>query len=324
MTESHDVPPPSIAVVVPTHNRRDLVDGLIRALAAQTIPKETFEVVLACDGCTDDTTEAAMALAGPEGAAEGLVLSVVEQVRSGAASARNRGVGSTRAPVLLFLDDDMVPEPGCLEAHLAAHRAHPGALVLGQMPVHERSPRSFLTEGLASWARRRHERLSRPGALPTFGDVLTGHLSISRARFGELGGFDQDFTAGGTFGGEDIEFGFRAVEAGIPLVYAPDALASQVYVKTFRDLARDIREGALAEAALAAKHPGAAARPETSAWFALGRRFPTLAKAIAVPLVSLLDRSARRGAIGSDWEALHAWTRSLLTGIALSERPRER
>jgi GT2 family glycosyltransferase len=323
MSEPIDDTRPSIAVVVPTHDRRALVDGLVRALAAQTIPKAAFEVVLACDGCTDDTAEAAMALVGPEGEAEGLVLSVVEQMRSGAASARNRGMGATRAEVILFLDDDMIPEPGCLEAHLAAHRAHPGALVLGRMPVHESSPRSFLTEGLARWAQRRHERLARPGAAPTFGDVLTGHLSIARARFGELGGFDPAFTAGGTFGGEDIEFGFRAVEAGIPLVYAPDAVAAQVYVKSFRDLAKDIREGALADAALLAKHPAAASPADPSAWFALGIRYPTIARALAIPLVALLDRSGRRGAIGGDWEALHGWARSLLTGIALSERRRQ-
>lgn len=324
MSEPNDLPTPSIAVVVPTHDRSGLVDGLIRALAAQTIPKSSFEVVLACDGCTDDTADAAMALVGPGGAAEGLMLSVVEQMRSGAASARNRGVGSARAPLILFLDDDMVPDPRCLEAHLAAHRAHPGALVLGGLPVHESSPRSFLTEGLSGWARRRHERLSRPGAVPGFGDVLTGHLSIARARFAELGGFDPEFTSDGTFGGEDVEFGFRAIAAGIPVVYAPDAVAAQVYVKTFRDLAKDIREGALADAALAAKHPAAASPADPSLWFALGRRFPTLARTIAVPLVSLLDRSGRRGAVGRDWEALHAWTRSLLTGIALSERRPER
>jgi GT2 family glycosyltransferase len=93
------------------------------------------------------------------------------------------------------------------------------------MPVHDSSPPSFLTEGLSRWATARHARLSRSGAVPEFGDVLTGHLSLARATFGKVGGFDQDFTAGGTFGGEDIEFGYRAVEAGVPLVYAADAVA---------------------------------------------------------------------------------------------------
>jgi glycosyltransferase involved in cell wall biosynthesis len=313
--------PPGLGIVIPTHDRRDLVEGLLQALAAQTVPAASFEVVLVCDGCTDDTAEVAMALVGPGGAAEGLLLSVVEQMRSGAAAARNRGMGATTAPVIVFLDDDMVPEPGCLAAHAATHRAHPGALVLGHMPVHERSPRSFLTVGLARWAERRHDRLSRPGTTPRATDVLTGHLSISRSGFGRVGGFDQDFTAGGTFGGEDIEFGYRAVEAGVPLVYAGDAVAGQVFIKTFRALAQDIREGALADAAVAAKHPEAPHSDDASAAFKFARRFPALAKLVTAPLVALLDRAARRGAVGRDWEALHAWARSLLSGIALSGRP---
>jgi GT2 family glycosyltransferase len=200
-----------LAVVVPTHQRRDLVLGLMRALCAQTLPASAFEVVIVCDGSTDGSAEAAI------GEARGLMLSVIEQVRSGAATARNRGAGSTTAPVIVFLDDDMVPAPDCLAAHEATHAAHPGALVLGHMPVHPNSPRSFLTEGLARWAGRRHARLSAPGASPRFDDVLTGHLSIARATFSRLGGFDPAFTAGGTFGGEDIEFGWRALEAGIPV-----------------------------------------------------------------------------------------------------------
>jgi GT2 family glycosyltransferase len=312
------LPAPVVAVVVPTHDRATLVAGLLKALAAQTLSPLSFEVVLACDGCTDDTAEAAMRLVEPGAAAEGLLLTVVEQTRSGAAAARNRGMGATTAPIVVFLDDDMLPDPGCLAAHVRAHREHPGALVLGAMPVHAGSPRSFLTEGLSRWAARRHERLSR--AAPSFGDVLTGHLSVARDTFGKVGGFDQDFTAGGTFGGEDIEFGWRAVKAGVPLVYAPDAVAGQVYVKTFRALARDIREGTLADAALSAKHPAARLEPARGLAFSLGRSAPALGRLVERPLVALLDRAAGRGATGGLWESLHAVARNLIAGLALSGR----
>src|SRR4029077_545152 len=109
------LPAPVVAVVVATHDRAPLVAGLLQALAAQTLAPLSFEVVLACDGCTDDTAEAAMKLVEPGGPADGLLLTVVEQSRSGAAAARNRGMGATTAPIVVFLDDDMVPEPDCLE-----------------------------------------------------------------------------------------------------------------------------------------------------------------------------------------------------------------
>jgi GT2 family glycosyltransferase len=319
MSDEPILTPPRLAVVIPTHERNALIEGLLRALASQTLPLSSFEVVLACDGCTDATAETAMHVVGPGGAAEGLMLTVVEQMRSGAAAARNRGMGATTAPIVVLFDDDMVPEPACLEAHLRAHAAHPGALVLGHMPLHDRSPRSFLTEGLSRWAASRHARLSHPGAAPGFGDVLTGHLSLARSTFGKVGGFDQDLNTGGKFGGEDIDFGYRAVEAGVPLVYAPDAVAGQIYIKTFRHLAKDIHEGTLAHAVLAVKHPEAPRELPRGLAYGIGRHAPAVGRMLAAPLVTLLDRAGRRGATGRDWEALHAVARNLISGIALSE-----
>jgi len=196
--------------------------------------------------------------------ARGLNLIVVEQARSGAATARNAGVNRTTAPLILFLDDDMIADPDLLARHLRAHRTAPGAIVLGAIPVHPDSPRSFLSVGLAAWADRRDARLRHEAWVPP-DDVLSGHVSVSRKVFELLGGFDTEFTAGGSFGGEDIDFGWRARLKGIPLRYVPQAVARQVYTKTFRMLARDIREGAMADVNLVRRHP------ELRGWLMLGR-----------------------------------------------------
>ena len=303
----------AIAVVVPTHQRRGRIAGLLAALADQSLPAGSIEVVLVCDGCTDGTADAARAARAP-------ALAVVEQPRSGAATARNRGAAETGAPILLFLDDDMVPERGCLAAHLAAHDRTPGALVLGHMPVHPDSPRSFLTEGLARWAGRRHARLAS-GAVPAFTDVLTGHLSIARESFEAIGGFDPRFTEGGTFGGEDIELGARAASRGIPIVYAADAVAAQIYDKTFPALARDIVDGARADARLASLHPGVAEALASAnaprgvlehAAAAFTRAAPGLASRLGGAGVALLDRAVERGRTGRGWETLHGIVRAHL------------
>jgi glycosyltransferase involved in cell wall biosynthesis len=181
------VSPFRLAVVVPTHEGRERLEPLLKALASQTLPADAFEVVVVCDGCTDGSTEAAIAAAAPGGPAEGLMLSVVEQVRSGAGAARNRGFGSTTAPLVVFLDDEALPERDLLAAHEAAHAAHPGALVLGVRPD----------------GRQAHS--------PRADDVRTSHLSMTRDGFRRLDGFDDE---------DDGAFGRRAVEAGLRLVYA--------------------------------------------------------------------------------------------------------
>jgi len=254
---------PEIAVVIPTHQRRELVLRVLASLAAQRLEVARFEVSLVCDGCTDGTAAQALGLYGPA-RPRGLNLVVTDQPCAGASAARNAGVRHTTAPLVLFLDDDMIAAPDLLQRHLRAHRTTPGGIVYGAVPVHEDSPRSFLSAGLAAWARRRDHQL-RDAATVSPDEVLGGHLSVSRAVFDGLGGFDPLFTAGGSFGGEDIDFGWRARLRGIPLRYAPQAVARQVYTKTFRSLARDIRQGAMADVHLVRRHP------DLRRWLMLGR-----------------------------------------------------
>jgi GT2 family glycosyltransferase len=254
---------PEIAVVVPSHQRRELVLRLLASLAAQRLHPARFEVAVVCDGCSDGTASAALGYYGPM-LARGLNLVVEEQPRSGAATARNAGVRRTTAPLVLFLDDDMIADPDLLARHLRAHRTSPGGIVLGAIPVHEDSPRSFLSVGLASWARRRDSRLRREAWVPP-DDVLSGHVSVSRRVFELLGGFDTDFTPGGQFGGEDIDFGWRARLHDIPLRYLPQAVARQVYAKSFRAPGAQHPEGAMADVRLAQRHP------DLRRWLTLGR-----------------------------------------------------
>ena len=99
----------------------------------------------------------------------------------------------------MFLDDDMIAAHDLLEAHLRRHTTDPDAVVLGAMFVHEESPRSFMTEGLARWAEKRNARLSDHAAGIPVTEMLGGHLSLSRKAFDALGQFDAAFTAGGRF-----------------------------------------------------------------------------------------------------------------------------
>lgn len=309
------------AVVVPTHQRRDLVLDVVAALEAQSEGRGSFEVAIVCDGCTDGTAEAL------RGLRSGGPIAVIEQPRSGAATARNRGAAATTAPLLIFLDDDMIADPDLVRAHLAAHARRPESVVLGAIPVHPRSRRSFLSEGLSGWAARRDRRLASPGETPRFDDVLSGHLSIARTSFQGLGGFDTRWTAGGTFGGEDIEFGWRVVAGGFEVVYAAGAVAHQVYDKSFASLCRNIRQGAAADALLARVHPEAAPSLVLGSigslprWERLALRWtlamPATAGVLFGPLLAFLDGASERGRCGIRLEHLHAIARAHLYGRGL-------
>ena len=132
---------------------------------------------------------------------------VVEE-RKGAASARNRGVAETRAPFLLFLDADCVPEPGWLDAARAA--APRAGLVGGHVGVFDETPppRSGAEAFETVFAFRVEDYVESKSF------AVTANLLTTRAIFDEVGGFRDALS-------EDLDWSRRAVALGHPLSYEP-------------------------------------------------------------------------------------------------------
>jgi glycosyltransferase involved in cell wall biosynthesis len=237
----------SFSVVVPTFERRDVVVRSVRALATQRLD-EPYEVVVVVDGSRDGTAEALRELRTP------FPLRVVEQENEGQARARNRGATLARGRILLFLDDDMEAEVSMLQEHETSHRAGADA-VIGHIPLHPDSPRTFLASAVESWADRRAERIAERGGELELDDLLTGQLSVRRDLFWQLGGFDERFTRHGDFGGEDLDFGRRLLESGSRVVFNANAVSRQQYVVTPRQYLRQWRQAGRAGVLLARTHP---------------------------------------------------------------------
>ena len=239
------------SVVIPTYRRRERVLRHVAALANQTW--EDFEAIVVDDGSGDGSADALRALEVP------FPLTVVEQENQGAAQARNVGARAAAGELLLFLDDDMEAAPTLLAEHERSHRE--GAdLVVGDMPLHPDSPEGLLSWGVGLWARTRRERLTAPGAEPGLDDLLTGQMSISREAFERLGGFDTSFTREGLFGGEDIDFSYRVIKAGLRVAFNSEAISYQYYAVDPAAYLRRSRETGRSEEELVLKHPEQADR----------------------------------------------------------------
>jgi peptidoglycan/xylan/chitin deacetylase (PgdA/CDA1 family)/GT2 family glycosyltransferase len=238
---------PRVSVIVPTYDRRDLVVEAIRALAGQAFDYP-FEVIVVVDGSRDGTAEALRQMTLP------FALRVIEQANQGAAHARNRGAAEAAGEILLFLDDDMTADSRLLAEHDRSQRG--GAeVVLGHMPLHPDSPSGFLSVGVEQWTEDRRRRLEQPGAPLTLHDLLTGQLSVSRAAFEQIGGFDLRFTHAGTFGNEDVDLGYRLLQSGFHCAFNPAAVSWQHYVVAPADILRRYRDVGCADVAFARKHP---------------------------------------------------------------------
>jgi GT2 family glycosyltransferase len=190
-----------------------------------------MEVVVVADGCTDGTQELLRTYPAP------FSLKIVEQEGRGAAAARNYGAKIAHGHLLIFLDDDVVPTPGLISAHLRAHHQRPGQIVMGPYPTAFKGRPNFFHIQTRQWWSAKFDAYKRDSYRFTYQDLLSGNLSLEKAIFQRLGGFDPSFKAAG---GEDYEFGVRVIKAGMPLFFAEDALAAH-YDHETTDLHRSMK-----------------------------------------------------------------------------------
>ncbi len=192
-----------ISVVIPTHNRAELLPRAIASVLDQTYQR--FELIVVDDGSTDATAEVVAAFEDPR------LRYVRRQEAGGAPVARNLGVASARTDLIAFLDDDDRLEPEFLERTVAIFEAAPAEL-------------GFSWSG-ARWVRpnsRGEEEVLRQGAWqPTFANREEAFRSFLRNRhvgtacgvcfrrecLEAVGGFDERLVGGA----EDTDFFIRAV-----------------------------------------------------------------------------------------------------------------
>lgn len=207
MNASH----PLISVVVPTFERRASLARLLEALNEQTRVGD-MEVIVVDDGSRDDTA-AWLARFQPR-----YPLRVLEQAHGGPGAARNRGIAEARGELIVFLDDDVVPEPDLIAGHMAAHNAAPNSVVCGPMLP----PAGWARPAWIRWEEQKlvdqYVLMTRGVYTCTYRQFFTGNASLLRAPLLTAGGFDPSFARA-----EDVELGYRLHLAGLGFVFEPAA-----------------------------------------------------------------------------------------------------
>lgn len=207
---------PRASVVIPTFNRRSSLERVLRALGHQTLPASDFEVVVVADGCTDGTPVMCRNLASELPYA----LRVVEQPNAGPAAARNRALRESRADLIVFVDDDVVPDECLLETHLGAHAPDASDSVVAIGPL--LPPLDTRLNAWGAWEERTlcgHYAAMQSGRWkPTYRQFYTGNASVAKRHLLAAGGFDRAYTRA-----EDIELGKRMGELGCSFAFLPEA-----------------------------------------------------------------------------------------------------
>ncbi|MBI4320982.1 MAG: glycosyltransferase family 2 protein [Chloroflexi bacterium] len=237
---------PFLSVVIPTHNRRDVLIRILEALFSQDYPQERLQVVVVLDDCTDDTELALNAL-NPPVSLEYLCLPKVGQ-----AAARNKGIRQSVGDLIVFLDDDVEPAPGFLRAHASAHSPADNLVVQGYYPFSRQLKRHLHMLSASRWWERHFERLGQPGRKLGPCDLCTGNLSVRREHLMAVGGFDEAF---GGYGNEDYELGWRLSIHGLEFRFCREALGWHHYATPLSKSLMRTREEARADVTYGRKYP---------------------------------------------------------------------
>jgi glycosyltransferase involved in cell wall biosynthesis len=230
------------SVVVPTHNRRDLIRRCLESLEAQTHELAAFEVVIIDDGSTDGTGEMLEQLETP------LRLRILQLGAVGQSAARNAAIEASDSPICILLDDDVVASPELVAEHLEAHRANGPIAGIGALSQGSFEGRDWFVDAFArGWARHYARLEHEPARWP---DCYGGNFSASRAALLEVGGFATDLAVS-----KDIEIGFRLEEHGYQPTYIPLARAIHDDQKPRDRLLADIHRAGCGYPGLAERHP---------------------------------------------------------------------
>lgn len=210
-------------VVIPARNAGAFIGDQLASLATQS-DAPPFEVVLADNGSTDETSEVAMEAAGRLG----VQLRVVDATGPASAShGRNLGAEAARGDVLLFCDADDLVGPHWVAELVKAVRSSDDVIVGGALHhEHFNSPETLaayrigpdpVADPTVASTHRADPASGFAGYLHT---VPGGNFAIRRADYLRIGGMDPHYPGGA----EETDFAWRVQESGLDVVVAPRAV----------------------------------------------------------------------------------------------------
>jgi GT2 family glycosyltransferase len=225
---------PAISVVIPTLGRSAALPQALARLRAQVQAPE-LEVLVAADAAAPPDISASL-----------------RAERPGASAARNAGLRAARAPIVLFLGDDILASERLVAVHAAWHARLPDehVAVLG----HVRWARSLRRTAFMAWLERgiQTDYAAIDGDRAGWGHFYTTNVSVKREFALSVGGFDEEIP----FLYEDLDLGRRLHERGLDLRYAPEAEGEHLHPATLEDWEQRMELIGEAERAFAEKHPG--------------------------------------------------------------------
>lgn len=214
---------PRITVAICTYNRADYLRDTLRDLKRQSSDPRFFEILVVDNNSTDHTAEVCDEF---QKECESLNFRVIREKEQGLSHARNRAAKESIAPVILYIDDDVIlPEEFIETALIYSNKSSEPFCAGGSIDV------DFEGEaGQPSWIPAElmpmfglHIPFKREQEYPNRNFPRGGNMVIHYSVFDEAGYFKTDLGRTGTqlLGGEEKAFFDAVRRKGMPLYFWP-------------------------------------------------------------------------------------------------------
>ena len=186
---------PALSIIIPTRLRPNTLDRCLSELGTQNVKLTNFPIEIIVSEDSEENESEEVVARDPHAR-------WTKGPCKGPAANRNHAATKATGKWLLFLDDDVHPQPGFLKAYAAD---------IG-------SDSSDALEGRMICSNERNSPFYRMAENQTGGNLFTANLAVRRITFDELGGFDEELVIM-----EDLEFAHRLRTAGKRLAFLEKA-----------------------------------------------------------------------------------------------------
>ncbi|HTE91323.1 MAG TPA: glycosyltransferase [Terriglobales bacterium] len=227
---------PVISVIIPTFNRATMLSATLESFAAQSIPKNRYEVIVVDDGSKDATSEVCRDFASR------IQLKYLHIDNSGTSAAKNTGILASRGKLLLFFDDDDIADRHLLEEHLKAHKQYRAGnvAVLGYTtwaPTLSVTPLMRYVTDIGGFLFAYGDL--KNGQMLDFTYFWAGRCSCKRSFLAKHGVFNRQLVVF-----EDVELGYRLSRFGLRVVFHRAAISYMTRALTLDEFCkRSERQG---------------------------------------------------------------------------------
>lgn len=206
------------SIIVCTYNRAESLRDTLSALKnLQTAPDQQWEVIVVDNNSNDHTRQVVETFQQ-----DWPILRYTFEEKQGLSHARNHGISCADGEIILFTDDDVLPEPNWLTATLSGLDQYQADACGGYIaPIWESPPPEWLTERFYGFLAIRTDRTDDYPITTASQTPFGANMAFRKKVFDQVGYFDTGRGRKGNVlaSGEDGELFQRILSQGLSAIF---------------------------------------------------------------------------------------------------------